>query len=346
MELLDRYLEAVRKHLPWNRQDDILAELRANLEAQLEDKEQELGRPLTKEEAEAWLKQVGAPIQVAAPYLPQQYLIGPRIFPMYWFVLRTVFLWATVIYAIVAVSLIYTSGRVDASGVAEAILRWPWVIMNAAIWVTLIFAAIEFAVTHYPEKCPGISGVTVDWSPSSLPPVVKRQPGGTKPRSFPRAVAEPLFGLLALAWLLLVPQHPYLLFGPGAYYLQSQPYQLMPVWISFYWWVVALNVFHLGWHCWDLWSGHWQEPVRVEKVIFQLVGFIPLGILFTAPGGLYVTLKHPAFDMEKYGGTVYTINQSIHKAVLVIGVIAVIGLIAEGVKLVVDLYRGRLASSY
>ena len=66
MELLDRYLQAVKRHLPWERQDDIIAELRANLEAQLEDKEAELGRPLTKEEAEQWLKQMGAPIQVAA----------------------------------------------------------------------------------------------------------------------------------------------------------------------------------------------------------------------------------------------------------------------------------------
>lgn len=38
MELLDRYLEAVRKHLPWRGQDDILAELKANLESQLDEK--------------------------------------------------------------------------------------------------------------------------------------------------------------------------------------------------------------------------------------------------------------------------------------------------------------------
>ncbi len=68
MELLDRYLEAVKKHLPWQRQDDIIAELRANLEAQLEEKEAALGRPLTQAEVEAWLKQLGSPMQMAAPY--------------------------------------------------------------------------------------------------------------------------------------------------------------------------------------------------------------------------------------------------------------------------------------
>ena len=43
MELLDRYLQAVKKHLPWQRQDDIFAELKANLESQLEDKDAPFG---------------------------------------------------------------------------------------------------------------------------------------------------------------------------------------------------------------------------------------------------------------------------------------------------------------
>ena len=88
MELLDQYLEAVRKHLPWQGQDDILAELRANLEAQLDDKEAELGRKLTNEEAQEWLERLGPPIQMAARYQRQQYLIGPAVFPIYWYVLR------------------------------------------------------------------------------------------------------------------------------------------------------------------------------------------------------------------------------------------------------------------
>ena len=96
MELLDRYLQAVKKHLPWQRQDDIIAELRANLEAQLEDKEAALGRPLTMGEAEDWLRQIGPPMRVAARYQPQKYLIGPAVFPTYLFVLRLACFWATI----------------------------------------------------------------------------------------------------------------------------------------------------------------------------------------------------------------------------------------------------------
>jgi hypothetical protein len=156
MELLDRYLQAVRKHLPWERQDDIIAELRANLEAQLEDKEAELGRPLTKEEAEEWLKQIGSPIQVAARYQRQQYLIGPALFPTYSYILKLVLTWATVIYLIASVVTIATQGLgVEAlAGISlvHVALRLPWIwLVNAGI-VTLIFALVERAGARFPEK--------------------------------------------------------------------------------------------------------------------------------------------------------------------------------------------------
>jgi hypothetical protein len=129
MELLDRYLQAVKKHLPFRRQEDIIAELRANLESQLEDKESELGRPLTTGEAEDWLRTLGPPMMVASRYQPQQFLIGPTLFPMYSFVLRTAFLWAVIIYSIVAATIIVL-GPSHPNSVVEAILRVPGVLIN------------------------------------------------------------------------------------------------------------------------------------------------------------------------------------------------------------------------
>src|SRR5260370_97257 len=118
MELLDRYLGAVRKHLPWERQDDIIAELRANLESQVEEKEEELGQPLTAAEAEAWLKEGGPPLQMAARYHTPRYLIGPALFPIYWYVLKLAFFWATVVYTIVSVILLAVGTRNAASATA------------------------------------------------------------------------------------------------------------------------------------------------------------------------------------------------------------------------------------
>ena len=47
MELLDRYLQAIKTFLTGKNQDDILLELRESLLSQIEEKEQSLGRPLT-----------------------------------------------------------------------------------------------------------------------------------------------------------------------------------------------------------------------------------------------------------------------------------------------------------
>jgi len=259
-------------------------------------------------------------------------------------VLRTVFLWATVIYMIVSVVLILTGQTPNATAVVEAVLRLPVVLMTAAAWVTLIFAAVEFAATHYPGKCPALPGASADWTPSTLPPLEKGSDAGKKPRSYAVAVAEVIFGYLFLIWLLLVPHHPYLLLGPGALYLQFSPFQLAPVWVQFYWWVVALNVFQVIWHSLDLVRGSWQRPRTVERIVTSGLGVIPLGILLAARDHAWVTLKHPALDQVRYGGTLDSINKSIHWSLMVLIALTVLTLLGEAGRAALDAWRKRVAA--
>jgi hypothetical protein len=343
MDLLDRYLQAVKKHLPWQRQDDIIAELRANLEAQLEDKEAAMGRPLTAGEAEAWLKEIGPPMQVAARYQPQQYLIGPGVFPMYWYVLRMACLWAMIIYAIV--SAVQIAVQVPSgTAVLEAVLRVPGILMTIAAWVTLVFAAIEFAVTRYPDKCPAIAGISADWTPASLPPMEKQGVTGKKPRSFALAVGEVVFGFIFLIWLLLIPHYPVLL-GPGFAYLHASPFHLTPVWVQFYWWAVALNVVQLGWHCVDLARGTWQKVQPVKQIVAKTGGLIPLVVLLAARDHAWIALKHPALDEARYGGTLNAINEGIHKALIVVCALIVLQLAWEVGRVSLEAYRRRTAAA-
>ncbi len=82
MELIDRYLKAVKFWLPKAQQDDIITELSEDVRSQIEDEEAELGRKLNEAEVEGILKQLGRPVLVANRYLPQQHLIGPVLFPI------------------------------------------------------------------------------------------------------------------------------------------------------------------------------------------------------------------------------------------------------------------------
>lgn len=70
MELVDRYLKAVRFWLPKARQPDILAELSEGLRVQIDEKEAELGRKLHDADTEAILQRSGDPMLVAEQYRP------------------------------------------------------------------------------------------------------------------------------------------------------------------------------------------------------------------------------------------------------------------------------------
>jgi hypothetical protein len=346
MELLDRYLQAVKKHLPWQRQNDILAELRANLESQLEDKESELGRTLTTPEAEEWLKQIGPPMLVAARYQPQQYLIGPAIFPTYWFVLRTALFWALIIYSVVNAILLALANHPTTAAVAEAIFQLPGVMMTVAAWVTLIFASFEFAAANYGVNWPPFPRLPANWTPATLPPLEKTPAPGEKPRSFAHAVADVVFGFLFIIWLLLIPRYPYLLMGPGVLYLHFSAFQIAPVWIQFYWWMVGLNVFQLAWRSLDLWSGAWQARRPWKTIAFKALGLIPVGFLLTAPGHILLTLRNPELDQAQYGATLTLINKSVHLSLALVCAIVVLQLLWDVVQIVFNDYRKRAAAAH
>lgn len=142
MELLDQYLQAVKKGLPKGRQDDIIEELSANILSQFNDREAELGRPLSGPEQEAILNQHGDPLRVAARYRSDQgrlvigrQLIGPALFPAYVSVL-----WFNVVFAtcvVVAISLL-----VHAPVVYTVLNAIVWALLQAGI-ITLVFASQE-----------------------------------------------------------------------------------------------------------------------------------------------------------------------------------------------------------
>lgn len=342
MELLDRYLQAVRRHLPWERQDDILAELRVNLEAQLEDKEAELGRPLTKEQMEEWLKQVGSPLQVASRYRRQQYLIGPTIFPTYWFVLRLALTWCAIIYAIAKTLEIVTHGW-SARAFIGAVAYMPWVLLINAAIVTLIFAAIEIAATFYPERFNPLAAM------SALPqgmtsPFDADHEEHKKTLSLAKALAEVIFGFLFLGWLLLVPHYPYLLFGPGAWYLASLPYKLAPVWWTFYWCCVGINGFELVWKTVDLSSHTWQKRRPLRHLATQALSLIPLGVLLSAPDRALFLMKNPAADAAAHGAQVAAANKGVETGLAIAMAIVVLQLAWRTGKLGVEAWRRRAAA--
>ena len=321
MELLNRYLQAVRKHLPWKRQDDIIAELRANLESQLEDREAELGRPMTASESESWIAQLGPPMQMASRYQPQRYLIGPAMFPAYVHILRLASVWTIAIYLLANVINATVVTPFNTATVAHAVLNLPFVLIQVVAWMTLAFAAIEFALARFPDMCPKIDGLEMNWTPRDLPPLETREYDGKKTRSYGYAMAEAAFGFVVLGWLLLLPQNPFLMFGPGAAFFENSPYELAPIWMTVYWWIVALNCVQLTSRCIKLLRGSWQRSGLMEHIVVKSMSLASLVILANAPGQIFVLLKRPDLAQAQNFDTLQQANHGIHSAALLLCVI-------------------------
>ena len=135
-----------------------------------------------------------------------------------------------------------------------------------------------------------------------LPPVGADDGDWVKPRSFAQGLAEVIFGCLFLAWFCWFRTIRFCCSGPEQWYLKSLPYQLAPVWWTFYWWLVAINAFELTWKIVDLARGAWQRPKnRAKHLAMHALSLIPLSVLLLAPKQQLFLLKNPA-DAAKLGG--------------------------------------------
>ncbi len=266
MELLDRYLQAVRFWLPKAQQQDIIAELSSDLHSQIDDKETELGRPLDDAELEVILRRCGSPILVASRYRPQTHLIGPALFPIYQFVLKLVLLWilVPVIVVIVGPAII-----VPATNRWGALLQtWStlWFAMFVAAGViTLIFAVLERtqAKLQLFEK----------WSLRSLPPAPKPQ----HPLSRTQTIFEMVFGIVGLLWLLAVPQYPFLILGPAAAFLKPAP-----IWHGFYLPMILLALAGLAHQCVSLMRPQWTWLPPTARLLNNVLVLILVNFLINA----------------------------------------------------------------
>ena len=216
MQLLDRYLQAVRFFLPRRHQDDIVRELAENLRSQMEDREEALGRPLAEDEQAELLRRHGHPMVVAGKYRSHARLIGPALFPLYLFALKMGLGVALIVTTVLAVITTVLHGD-PVRHALEAFLAYPGRALMVFAWTTLGFTGLDFAQSRLK--------LTHAWDPRTLPRIVQREDRISRAR----ALCEILAASAGAIWLMLVPAFPFLLLGRAAELLD-----LAPIWSTVY----------------------------------------------------------------------------------------------------------------
>ncbi len=304
MELVDRYLQAVRFWLPKSRrQEDLIAELGEDLRSQIEDKETELGHPVTEEDVSEILKRCGRPMLVAGRLGPKGYVIGPGLYPIYLFVLKMVLLWIIVpvtIFIIGPVNLVNSSGQLGAAIGNTMASLWSSLFVSGGI-ITLVFAILERTNAHVTHEC--------KWDPSSLPPLQKQE----RKTSMVQALCELAFGWFGIIWLLLLPNYPFLILGPAATFLKPAP-----MWHTFYLPIVLVAVFGLVRSGMILARPQWSWFPSLSKLLQTALSLIVVHFILNAAGHApsgnwhpFVVLADGVQDSAHYVRIAAIVNASI-----------------------------------
>lgn len=311
-ELLGRYVHAVKMTLllPHNEMEDIGAELRSNLESQMEDQAAVLGRELRPEEVSALLKQYGHPAKVALRYReqPARGLISPALFPFYWFTLRAVFvLWVTIRLIVSVFALQGTSPAIPILLDLGRDVLLATLIIPAG--VTLLFAVWEYLEFkfRYSER----------WKPEALAPVPPPVPNRPKPGPMVHVVGGIVwlvFGALALfsPWFFWVWD------ARGVFSPSEALYALrFPLWLLAFF---AISQSWLGYTRFA--AGKWRQALRIG---LGAAG-IALAIFLLWTGDLLVA--GPKWDPTQ-AKSLATLNQMIGGVLVLACILAGLALLRE-----------------
>ena len=214
--LIDRYVAEIGKHLPVKERADIQKEIRSTLEDMLEERSRQAGQAGDEEMMVALLKEFGRPADVAASYLPERHLIGPKMYPVFslvsWIALPTV---AAVLLITLSIGLFSTdlTPFETLKGIGNLLLQVTSALVSAFGSIVITFAILEWifgmkgikvrgeVLKEVPGMMFKIEGKGETWDPRSLPEVED-----VEKFSIPGLVAEIIFIVAAIVVFNFFPQ--------------------------------------------------------------------------------------------------------------------------------------------
>lgn len=325
MEVLEKYLRVVRANLPKDQRDDIVRELSDNLRAEMEDKEAEIGRPLTRADQEEILKAHGHPLIVAGRYRGDRRTlsfgrqwIGPELFPLYAKVLTV----NGIVTAVVLVAAIAASA--SGHSVGSILTGVLWNVLAQFAIVTGIFVAAQMRLEKHPDQ----------WDPATGAPFPARADAprargldafaiqiiGKPYARVPRLVSvfELTLGSIGFLWWLLVRDVVRSIFSPEAIGFMRTG----PAWNAFYTPFLVLVAASLIPSLVNLIRPGWTRFREIARAVFGGL-FLALFTISLRVGN-WITLADPLHATADESGLTAAVNTWIGRVcVMVIVIVAV-----------------------
>jgi len=322
MNLIDRYVHAVGENLPRKSRADIEAEIRSLLEDTLEERSQSAGRPADEAMQVEVLKEFGSPEKMAASYLPPRYLIGPRLFPIFWLVIRIVAIVITVL-AMIGLGVDLSQPGLSSSEIlallGQGVIDYFTSILAALGNVVFVFAIIEWLMpkTNLEQA--------TDWDPRKLQ--AYEDPERVQPVSL---IVEIIFTVIAILFFNLYVSwlgFPFMVNGKFTVvpFFTEAFLRYVPLFNVLWVLEIALNAFLLR-------AGRWQTWTRWASGALKGFSVVILVMMITGPAIIGVNLSGTGIEPQAAG-----VLERMATTAAMFGL--VVALIAQSVDLVKSMYR-------
>lgn len=259
MELIERYLYEIKRHLSYKNRDDIIKELRSALTDELDN---QYGPNPTPEQAAEVLKEFGSPQVVAARYHPEgQYLIGPALYPLFQMV-AGIAISAVIGAQIIAWLVASFFGEKPASALSTASNLYNGALI-ALGWVVIVFMILQRFDVRPGEK-------DKPWDPASLPPVAEKEDVKR---------VERVIGIIVTVIILSI-----LSWSQGKIGMYTKPggtFYEDPVIAQYFIWICASILVTIGLDVYLLWQGRWTKVSRWVQVGLNLLKIVVLALLIS-----------------------------------------------------------------
>ena len=318
MDLLERYLQSVRRNLPVREADDIVAELRDLLLARAEEQEETSGHV----DWPALLRDFGHPLVIAARYRKQQWLIGPELYPFYVHFLKKIVAIVLVVVTVIA-AIKAALWAVEPGPAIAAYFGTIWSAAAATVgWVTILFVIIERFARGSAAKCN-------HWKPGELPDVLDKQPS-----VYESAFEVGVGALFLLWWIGLIPTPAM----PGA------DFRLVaaPVWTQFYWPVTALLAGRLAYNLVRWLRPRWKSVRGSLGATTAVGGLIIAGLVYRA--GRWIVVVPTGMTADQATGLQGSLDLAFRIAIVAVVVIWTLGIMGELWKLTRGWRDGRVTA--
>lgn len=320
-DLVERYVHQVGQYLPRKDRADIEAELKSQIQDQLEDR---YGQSPTDDDIVTNIAEYGHPYEVATSYSSEQYLVGPRLYPFMMMVLTRG--WVIVPSMILFLIVFSTVTSPEAEPFLDVLVT---IVVNAT-QVTLIFSAVVILIFALIERSNFDSdSADESFDPQNLPEV-----------NHPTAVdrTELIFGIAFGAFALVAFLYFLSIGGLTLHFGTQNPPDLVPVpqlWLAL---LIATSIIMMIVSWITLRRNRWSVPLFFIEFLLETFGVILLYFVFYQP------LLQPILNAVPALNSIPFINN----APEIVAVITAIGtLLSKGSTLIsIWNYRGSIPLSF